>query len=297
VLARPFLDLLAALVTGIVVCRLLGGVVGRPAQLAEIVLGYAFLAVAARRGLRGRRRLAGWVLIGAAATASLAFPAQHVLVLTHLHNVVPLFFLWEWSGRIGSRRGRAAFRAVQLLWAVAVPVVVLLGLVDGWLSAGPGIVHSVVGDGGAVLAASAPPGAAATVVGLRLLTVFAFMQSMRYVVWVALLPRIAPDASAAFEARVPWATGPRLWATGFVLAAGFAVVLGLDFSRGTTLYAALAGYPAYVELVVLLGLLGLLTAAGTVTAAQQDPPADLPAKTLAARIGHDVRSECRTEGR
>ncbi len=255
ILGRPFLDLLVALVTGIVVCRLLSGVIGRPAQLAEIVLGYAILAAAARHGLDGRRRVAAWVVIGAAAATSLAFPAYHFVVLTHLHNVVPLFFLWEWSRRITSRRGRRAFRAAQLLWVVAIPAVILLGLLDGSLSADPGIVRSVVGDGQTVLAASAPPSTAAAVLGMRFLTVFAFMQTMHYVVWVALLPRVAPDASAAFETRVPWATGPRLWAAGFVAAALFAVLFAVDFAQGKALYAALASYHAYLELPVLLALL------------------------------------------
>jgi len=254
-LGRPFLELLLALISGIVVCRLLAGVIGRPAQLAEIVLGYAILAAAARHGLDGRRRVAAWVVIGAAAAVSLSFPTYHFVVLTHLHNVVPLFFLWEWSRRITSRRGRRAFRAVQLLWVVAIPAVILLGLLDGSLSADPGIVRSVVGDGQTVLAASSPPSASATVIGMRFLTVFAFMQTMHYVVWVALLPRVAPDASAAFEARVPWVTGPRLWAAGFVAAALFAVLFGLDFAQGKALYAALASYHAYLELPVLLALL------------------------------------------
>jgi len=218
VLGRPFLDLLLALITGIVVCRLLVGVVGRPAELAEILLGYAILALAARHGLDGRRRVLVWVVIGAAAVVSLSFPAYHVVVLAHLHNVVPLFFLWEWSRRITSRAWRPAFRAVQVLWVVVVPAVILAGLFDGTLAADPGIVRSVVGDGHAVLAANAPPGTAATVVGMRMLAVLAFLQSMHYVVWVAFFPRYAPDASAAFEARVPWATGPRVWAVGFVVA-------------------------------------------------------------------------------
>jgi hypothetical protein len=254
-LGRPFLELLVALITAIVVCRLLAGVVGRPAQLAEILLGYAVIALAARRGLDGRRRQVAWVVVTAAAVVSLAFPAYHFIVLTHLHNVVPLFFLWDWSRRIGSRRGRQAFRAVQLLWVVAIPVVILLGLLDGSLTTDPGIVRSVVGDGQTVLATSSPPGAAATVLGARFLTVFAFMQTMHYVVWVALLPRVAPDASASFEARVPWVTGPRLWAAGFLVAAVFAVLFGLDFAQGKALYAALASYHAYLELPVLLAML------------------------------------------
>ena len=285
-LGRPFLELLVALITGIVVCRLLAGVIGRPALLAEIVLGYAILAAAARHGLDGRRRVVAWVVIGAAAAVSLSFPTYHFVVLTHLHNVVPLFFLWEWSRRITSRRGRQAFRAVQLLWVLVIPTVVVLGFLDGSLSADPGIVRSVVGDGQTVLAASAPPSTAATVLGMRFLTVFAFMQTMHYVVWVALLPRVAPDASAAFEARVPWVTGPRLWATGFVGAALFAVLFGLDFVQGKALYAALASYHAYLELPVLLALLvgarslsGPSRSAGRRDAAESETAPTMPTPT------------------
>jgi hypothetical protein len=269
-LGRPFLDLLVALISAIVVCRLLSGIVGRPAQLAEIVLGYAVIALAARHGLEGRRRHVAWAVVAAATAVSTAFPAYHFVVLTHLHNVVPLFFLWEWSRRITSRRGRQAFRAVQLLWVVAIPAVVLLGVLDGSLTTDPGIVHSVVGDGQTVLASSAPPGAAATVLGARFLTVFAFMQTMHYVVWVALLPRVAPDASAAFEARAPWVTGPRLWAAGFLAAAVFAVLFGIDFAQGKALYAALASYHAYLELPVLLAM---LVGARSLSAPTSLPPA------------------------
>jgi hypothetical protein len=268
---RPFLDLLVVLVTAIVVCRLLAGVVGRPAQLAEILLGYAVIAVAARYGLEGRRRRVAWAVVAAAAVVSSTFPAYHFVVLTHLHNVVPLFFLWEWSRRIASPRGRRAFRAAQLLWVVAIPAVVLLGLLDGTLTTDPGIVRSVVGDGQTVLAASAPPGAAATLLGTRFLTVFAFMQTMHYVVWVALMPRVAPDASASFEARVPWVTGPRLWAVGFLAAAVFAVLFGIDFAQGKALYAALASYHAYLELPVLLAM---LVGARSLSPLPTTPPAD-----------------------
>jgi hypothetical protein len=33
------------------------------------------------------------------------------------------------------------------------------------------------------------------------------MQTMHYVVWVGFLPRYAPEAAAAFDARVPWLRG------------------------------------------------------------------------------------------
>ncbi|MFC7595725.1 hypothetical protein ACFQU3_10440 [Terrabacter sp. GCM10028922] len=287
VLGRPFLDLLGALITGIVVCRLLVGVVGRPAQLAEILLGYGVLAAAAWQGLDGRRRVTALAVVGTASVVSLTFPAYHFVVLTHLHNVVPLFFLWEWSRRIVSRRGRQAFRAVQLVWVVAVPAVILLGLIDGSLGADPGIVRSVVGDGHSVVASSAPPGAAATVVGMRFLTVFAFMQTMHYVVWVALMPRVAPDASAAFEARVPWVTGPRLWAMGFMAAAVFAVLFGVDFVQGKALYAALASYHAYLELPVLLAmLLGARGLAAATSGGPDDSTHDSTEVPAGTSVGH-----------
>lgn len=263
-LTPPFLYLLATLVGAVAVSRLLSGVAPGPARLAEIVLGYAILAAAAQHGLDGRRRVTAWVLLALGAAVSLAFPAYHFLALTHLHNLVPLFFLWDWSRRIASPRGRRAFRAVQVLWAVVVPVVLLAGLVPWALSAHPGMVSSVVGDGQSFLASVTPPGAAGPI-AVRVLVVFAFAQTMHYVVWVALLPRVAPDASAAFEARVPWATGPRLWAAGFVAAAVFAVLFGVDFDQGKTLYAALASCTTYLELPVLLVLLagGAPTAGGS----------------------------------
>jgi hypothetical protein len=255
ILSRSFLELLAVLVTGVVVCRLLEGVVGRPAQVAEIGLGYVVLAVGAQRGLEGGRKVAVWAALVPAAVVSLAWPAYHFVVLSHLHNLVPLVFLWGWADRIRSEGGRRAFLAAQVLWVVAVPLVILSGALDGLLTTDVGIVGSLVGDGHSVLAATAPPGQAATVLGMRFLTVFAFLQAMHYVVWVWFMPRYAPDASAAFEARVPWLTGARVWAVGFIVAAVFGVLFVVDFTQGKALYAAVASYHVYLEFPVLLALL------------------------------------------
>ncbi len=84
---------------------------------------------------------------------------------------------------------------------------------------------------------------------------FAFMQTMHYVVWVGFLPRFAPDATAAFDARVPWLAGRRAWLVGLG-AGGFLAVLFLsDYFQGRALYGALATYHAYLEFPVLLALL------------------------------------------
>lgn len=255
VLTGLFLQLLLLLVTGIVVCRVLQGYVGAPAQYAEIALGYLVLGVGTWRGLTGWRRWAGLAALAPAAALSLGNPAYHFVVLAHLHNLVPLIFLWEWAARLTSVPGRRLFRATQVAWVLVIPTLLAIGLADRWLVGGTGIVRQFVGDGARVLAASAPPGHAATVVGLRFLAVFAFLQTMHYVVWVAFLPKFAPDASQAFEARVPWLTTRRLCTIGGVAALFLGVLFLTDYVQGKAVYAALASYHAYLEFPVLLALL------------------------------------------
>jgi hypothetical protein len=185
---------------------------------------------------------------------SLSNPAYHFVVLAHLHNVVPLVFLWEWARRIVSPRVRLAFQAAQVGWVLVVPALLLLGLADGWLTGGGDAVRSFVGDGSRVVAASAPPGEAATQLGLRFLAVFAFLQTMHYVVWVGFLPRFAPDASAEFDRRVPWLRGRRAWYAGLAGGAFLAVLFVSDYTSGKAFYGALASYHAYIEFPVLLAL-------------------------------------------
>lgn len=247
VLTGRFLGLLVALVSGIVLCRVAALVVGAPARYAEIVIGYAVLAVAA---VAAKAHLRYLVLAGiaVAVVASLRWPAYHFVVLAHLHNLVPLVFLWEWSRQIPRR---AVFRAVQVGWVLVVPAIVLAGAVDTWT----GDTTAFVDEPERIVAASAPPNAVDTVMGVRFLVVFAFLQTMHYVVWVWFLPRYAPDAAEAFERRVPALTGPRVWALGVGGGALLAVLFALDYWGGRSVYAALATYHAYLEFPVLLALL------------------------------------------
>jgi len=177
---------------------------------------------------------------------------DHFVVLAHLHNVVPLVFLWAWSQRL-TGLSRKAFRAVQVGWVLVVPALVLAGAVDGWVRADPGLVEGLVGDGSGVVASYAWPGVAQ--VGLRFLVVFAFLQTMHDVVWVGFLPRAAPEATATFEARWPALTARRVWAVGLGLGALLAVLLLADYREGRAVYAALATYHAYLEFPILLVLL------------------------------------------
>jgi hypothetical protein len=167
---------------------------------------------------------------------------------------------------------RWPFRAVNLAWVVAVPGLMLAGAFDPLLRAAPA---ALAGFGGVAafepvrMAASyAPPAVAAGEMGLRFLAVFAFMQTMHYVVWVALLPRFAPDAAERFDRRVPVLRGRRAWLLGLSLAVVLGVLFALDYAQGRTLYAAVASYHAYLEFPVLLAL--VLGGSGT---GQPVPPA------------------------
>lgn len=255
-LGQPFLRLLALSVAGIVLSRLLLGIVGRPAQILEIVLGYAIVAISIPRVLDRRHWLPAWGLTAIAAVASLAWPAHHFLVLVHVHLLAVVVFLWDWSSRLPSSRSRLVFRAVQVGWGVILPLLILMGAFDSWLGTGSTFVRSLVGDGTSLVAGIVPPGTVGTVAGTRLLAVFAFLQTMHLLVWVAFFPRNAPDAAADLEERVPWLTGARVWAIGFLAAALFAVVLVGNYSGGVLLHDALTIPHVYVEVPLLLALAG-----------------------------------------
>lgn len=254
VLAGPLLRLLLVLVTGIVVCRLLPP--SRAAQCAEILLAYGLLVAASWYGLRSRPLLlAGAVaLLAVAAGGSLSFPAYHFVVLAHLHNVVPLLFLWEWSRRLA--RGRALFVTLQFTWVLLVPALLLSGLLDGWLTgaAASGAGTAAGGWTARLESSYTPPAWLAPHVGLRFLAVFAFLQTMHYVVWVWFLPRYAPEAAEGFEARVPALRGARAWVLGAAAGGVLAVLFAADYAQGRALYAAVASYHAYLEFPVLLML-------------------------------------------
>ncbi len=282
---RDVVSGLAVLLAGTSLLRLAEHVLGTQARRAEAVLGFCVVALVARVGLSGRRRVVAYVVAVLLAAASLVWPDHYAFALLHLHQLVVLVFLWDWAARLPRARERRLFRGVQLVWGLLVPAVVLAGAVDTWLTGDPGIARSIVGDGRSLVAAAALPGDASAPLGLRLLTVYAFLQTMQLLVWVAFMPRFATEESAAFESRFPWLTGARVWAVGFIAAAVFAVVFAMGFRQGQVLFGALWSWAVHLEMAAALVVVAAgrgLRSAPRLTLVP-DPPADATPDAGAAR--------------
>ena len=69
-----------------------------------------------------------------------------------------------------------------------------------------------------------------TALGMRLLAVFAFLQTMNLLIWVVFFPRYAPDSGADLGSAA-WLTGARL-GDRLLAAALFAVLLVSDYRAG-----------------------------------------------------------------
>ena len=148
-LTGRFLALLLALISGIAVCRVTATVWPRPARPGEVALGFADLG--RRLPARPARRWlpAGLVAAGRwARTPRSAIPAYHFVVLTHLHNLVPLVFLWDWAGRHRRAAGPGwPSGRLRCCGSLVVPLLILAGALDRWICRGPRVADAFVGDG------------------------------------------------------------------------------------------------------------------------------------------------------
>jgi hypothetical protein len=190
-----------------------------------------------------------------AAALSITNQEMHFVALAHLHNVLPLIFLWWWSESLPSGPARTVFRAVQVGWTLVLPLFILIGAADAPI--GPLMSHGAVlaGDWLTFAQAYTPPLWSDGAVAVRFLTAFAFMQTMHYVVWCGFIPIVGRDENATIEraleqARLP---GTRTIAgMVVVVAAALGLLLLADYWEGRHLYSALASFHAYLELPVIL---------------------------------------------
>lgn len=243
--------LLAALLTLVVLGRAVAGFAPGPGRYIEIIVAFAALGTGAWVGLRGWPRQLGLAAIVVAALISLLWPTWYLHVITHLHNLVPLVFLWDWSTRIRSRPRRWAFRGVQLAWAFVVPAVLLSGALDRIIPRAPELAGRFVGDGAMVVAAAAPPGADPNL-AWRYMVVFAFLQTMHYVTWIWFFPTYGRSATRAFESRFPRLAGWTFWAFLVGATVGLFLTFNSSWTGGRTIYSLIAVYHVYLEFPILL---------------------------------------------
>jgi hypothetical protein len=216
-------------VTVVALARLLGP----SARRVEVVAAFALLAMAIAR--RPGRRTAVAAAVAVACAASLRWPAWYGLVLLHLHNLVPVAFLWEWS-----RERMVRMAAVVAL--LVVPLAIVAGALDSLVLGAH--VGNGIGPGWAAAATQVTPPGWSTAGAARFFTAFAYLQTVHYVVWCWVLPRRERTGA------VPGLPAAVVAATAFI-----AAVFAVDYATGRSLYSSLATYHAYLEFPVLLAFL------------------------------------------
>ncbi len=221
---------------------------------AGSAVGFAAVAgaCAATSGGRGRR----WIGIGLAALAALGCAAggyRSTLLLVHLHNVVAVVLWWRWreptSGQKNPRRWP--------LWLfIGVSVIIALGGLDHGL--GP---LARRGLGGLELTdhlATLAPGLDGTL-GLRVVLLFTFAQSVHYVIWLRLVPeedreRPTPRSFVASGRTLAREMGPWLLILTALAALAVASWAVFDLVHARSQYLRFARFHVFLELSVLAGL-------------------------------------------
>jgi len=207
--------------------------------------------VPATLGARGPRWRKGLVLSGWAVLTVLALglPRGFQLTLLHGHNVLAVA-LWWWAWR--SRHSRAW--GVPLL-AAAGTVALLLGVAEPVLTALGAWTAPATGTSFGEFVEQLSPLEGHPVLALRLVLVFAFLQSVHYGVWLRLVPEEARPRLAPRPWRATWRAlvedfgAPLL--VGFLLLALGVMAAGLvDLPRARLGYLQLAVFHGYLELAV-----------------------------------------------
>lgn len=240
---------LAAIVAVMVPLRAVTALAPHLGHLLEAVGSMTLVAFALVRGLRGRMRFLAVVPVALIAVVSAMQLPWYWHLFSHAHNLIPLIFLWDWARRF-SRNGRIAFVAVNLVWAAAVPALLLSGVMDPLVNdVPPGTVTALV-DPAVVAAAAAPPGVDG-VLGTRFLAVFAFLQMMHYALWMVFFQAWGRTETR----RAPLLTGPRFWVLAGALSAAIWLVYAADYAEGRAVYALLGVLNLYLEQPIAVWLL------------------------------------------
>lgn len=195
----------------------------------------------ARKGLL----LAVWASLTGLA---LGFEHGFLLAFAHGHNVIAVaLWWWAWRERHASAWGvplLAAAGAGALLLGAAEPVMTLLGT---WTAPATGASFD---EHMLVMAPFEHP-----TLALRLVLVFAFLQSVHYGVWLRLVPEDDRQRAAPRPWRASWRAlkkdfGPVPLALFVLLALGIALWGAVDLTQARLGYLQLAAFHGYLELAV-----------------------------------------------
>ncbi len=259
ILSGPLLVAANGVLVAIVAMRLVSGTSPGTARIEVVLLAGLVVAAAWSRpttgGTPARRQWLVLAVVAAGAAVALAVPGSWFVVQAHLHNLIPLAFLWLWAADISDPVRRRRFRAVCVGWALIVPAAVLLGALDPVLGSGGSAAATNLAEGAAVTKGIAPA-TLGTTWAPRLLAAFAFAQVLHYATWCWFFPRHAPDATAAFEARPTGRhlRGLRLPILAAVATVGVLVLALAEYRQGRTTYLSFASYHAYLEYPVLVAV-------------------------------------------
>ncbi len=245
-LPRQLTGLIVAALTGVVILRSGAGWAWQwqLSRSLEILLTWStLLAVVAWLPLAQAPRALAALLLACAGVAAQTWPSLHFLALTHLHNLVPAWFLYHHA----AERHRALL-PVLLLWALVVPALLLGGVLDPLLAFDRVTSTPVLEDpswlvGGWMLAGTSG------VVAARVVATFAFLQMVHYAIWVGLLPRF-PRSAPSGSPPLPWlALAPVVAIAGAVL---LTPVYLWDYRTASGIYGSIAAFHALLELPVVV---------------------------------------------
>jgi hypothetical protein len=211
-----------------------GAITGRSAWGFAACLG----AVAIARDTSMRRRVA--VAIGAAVLLALAIVERRAvdLAFAHAHNLVALALWWAWRPRATKAH------VVLLALFVAASLAIGFGLVLPMISSGP--------DSWAAHAFALAP-FASPAIGIRIVILFAFAQSVHYGVWLRLVPeedrtREAPRSFASSLRALRADVGLPILAIASALAMSLAIWAAFDVVAARAGYLRFAGFHGELEL-------------------------------------------------
>lgn len=245
--------------SGMAVLRLLGLEWPTSGRQLEIIGSSVLVSIALWIAIKGVWR---WVLLGVVAVVGIVGVIQlgwYWHIAAHLHNFMPLIFLWDWSKQLATGP-RRIFIGIQGLWALLIPAIILAGLLDPIMTTQPGTLVSSLANTDVAVAAAAFPGTDATI-AIRCYVAFCFLQGMHYATWMGFFQIMAPEQITAVDHGLPFFAGWRFW--GWVAASSVVVwaVHAWSYPIGRTVYSALGAFNTYYEgaaaVLVLAGMAGL----------------------------------------